>query len=205
MAALCCFKKAYYKFNYMATREEASLVAIWVEAYSDKLYSWALYKTGSKEIAEDLVQETFLAACESVEKFRGKSEPKTWLFGILNNKIADHFRKVYRNQEINHQENKGFFKEFFDENGDWLIKERPKAWENDEHLLDNGEFVKVLQVCLKELPDAWYSAIQLKFIEQKKGEIICQELQITTTNFWQILHRAKLQLRKCLQLKWFTI
>ncbi len=189
----------------MGTREEASLVATWVEAYSDKLYSWALYKTGSKEIAEDLVQETFLAACESVEKFRGKSEPKTWLFGILNNKIADHFRKVYRNQEINHEENKGFFKEFFDENGDWLIKERPKAWENDEHLLDNGEFVKVLQVCLKELPDAWYSAIQLKFIEQKKGEIICQELQITTTNFWQILHRAKLQLRKCLQVKWFTI
>lgn len=60
-------------------------------------------------------------------------------------------------------------------------------------------------MCLKELPDAWYSAIQLKFIEQKKEEIICQELQIPTTNFWHILHRAKLQLRKCLQLKWFTI
>ncbi len=187
----------------MAPKNDVSLVESWVEAYSDNLYSWALYKTGSKEIAEDLVQETFLAACESLDKFKGKSEPKTWLFGILNNKIADHFRKVYKTQKINDEENKVFFKKFFDESGNWIKEERPQAWENDEHLLDNEDFVKVLQVCLKELPDTWYSAIQLKFFEQKKGEIICQELQISTTNFWQILHRAKLQLRKCLQAKWF--
>lgn len=176
----------------------------WVENFSDKLYSWALYKTSDKEIAEDLVQETFLAACESFEKFEGKSEPKTWLFTILNHKIADHFRKVYRRQEINKEETSNFFNNFFNENDDWIKKERPQVWGNDDvHLLDNIEFVGVLQSCLTELPDAWYSAIQLKFLEQKKGEDICQELQISSTNFWQILHRAKIQLRKCLQIKWF--
>ncbi|MFA7327306.1 MAG: RNA polymerase sigma factor [Candidatus Kapaibacterium sp.] len=68
----------------------------WVELYSDQLYTWAFYKTSDKETAEDLVQETFLAAINSFEKFEGKSEPKTWLLSILKNKIADHFRKVYR-------------------------------------------------------------------------------------------------------------
>lgn len=66
----------------------------WVEAYSDKLYSWALYKTKNKETAEDLVQDTFVIAFQSFNKFEGKSDPKTWLYGILNHKITDHFRKV---------------------------------------------------------------------------------------------------------------
>jgi RNA polymerase sigma-70 factor (TIGR02943 family) len=190
----------------MIKSEAVVIIQGWVEAFSDKLYSWALYKTSSQETAEDLVQDTFLAACQSFEKFEGRSDSQTWLFGILNNKIADHFRKVYRNptsnKEVNSESN--FFKNFFDEGGDWLEKERPQAWENEEaNLLNDTEFVKILQACLKELPDNWYAAINLKFLEQKKGEIICQELQITPTNFWQILHRAKLQLRKCLQLNWF--
>lgn len=190
----------------MDKSEAVVVIQGWVETFSDKLYSWALYKTSSQETAEDLVQDTFLAACQSFEKFEGRSDPKTWLFGILNNKIADHFRKVYRNPTSNKEENSEnyFFKTFFDEGGDWLKKERPQAWENeDAHLLDDTEFVKILQACLKELPDNWYAAINLKFMEQKKGEIICQELEITPTNFWQILHRAKLQLRKCLQVHWF--
>ncbi len=73
----------------------------WVGMYSDHLYSWAYYKTSNKETAEDLVQETFLAAVRSFEKFEGKSDPKTWLLSILKNKIADHFRKAYRSNANN--------------------------------------------------------------------------------------------------------
>jgi len=190
----------------MDNKEPVIIIQSWVEAFSDKMYSWALYKTSSQETAEDLVQDTFLAACQAFEKFQGRSDPKTWLFGILNNKIADHFRKAYRNPIDRKEGNTetSFFNNFFDEDGDWLKNERPQSWENEDvHLLDNKEFVKILQACLKELPDNWYAAINLKFLEEKKGEIICQELQVTPTNFWQILHRAKLQLRKCLQVNWF--
>ena len=170
----------------MDNKESVIIIQSWVEAFSDKLYSWALYKTSSQETAEDLVQDTFLAACQSFEKFQGRSDPKTWLFGILNNKIADHFRKAYRNPIDDKEGNTetSFFNNFFDEDGDWLKKERPQSWENEDvHLLDNSEFVKILQACLKELPDNWYAAINLKFLEQKKGEVICQELQVTPTNF----------------------
>ena len=187
----------------------AFTVKRWVEMYSDKMYSWTFYKTNSKEIAEDLVQDTFLAAFQSISKFEGKSDPKTWLFAILNNKIAEHFRKIYRNpilseNQANPNEGESFFDTLFDSNGEWQKEERPKEWQNTEaHLLDDVAFVKVLQACMDKLPANWNAVIQLKYLEEKKGDLICQELGIAPTNFWQILHRSKLQLRKCLENHWF--
>ena len=187
----------------------AITVKRWVEMYSDKMYSWTFYKTNSKEIAEDLVQDTFLAAFQSISKFEGKSDPKTWLFAILNNKIAEHFRKIYRNpilseNQANPNEGESFFDTLFDSNGEWQKEERPKEWHNTEaHLLDDVAFVKVLQACMDKLPANWNAVIQLKYLEEKKGDLICQELGIAPTNFWQILHRSKLQLRKCLENHWF--
>ena len=183
-------------------------IKLWVELHSDKMYSWALYKTNSKETAEDLVQETFMIAFQSFNKFEGKSDPKTWLFGILNHKIADHFRKIYRHTVVNESDRnpeagKDFLDTFFDANGSWIKEQRPKQWDEDLQLPDNPEFLNTLQVCMGKLPLKWSAAINLKYLEEKKGEIICQELEITPTNFWQILHRAKLQLRKCLEVHWF--
>lgn len=189
--------------------DPAIVIESWVNAYSDKMYSWCLYKTNSKEIAEDLVQDTFMAAFQSIKKYEGKSDPKTWLFSILNNKIADHFRKLYRNptiteSKINQSSEASFFETWFDSNGGWLEEQRPQAWrDEDAHLIDNKIFVQVLQSCMNKLSPDCYSAIQLKYLEGKKGEIICHELQISPTNFWQLLHRARLQLRRCLEINWF--
>lgn len=185
----------------MSATNPGEAIKSWVELYSDNLYSWALHKTSSKETAEDLVQDTFLAAVQSFNRFKGESSPKTWLFSILNNKINDHYRNRYRKPMVDGNE---FIETLFDNDEEWKVDQRPQQWaENTEHLLDNSDFQKTLQNCLENLPDNWYSAIQLKFIEEKNGEHICQELGITNTNFWQILHRAKLQLRKCLEINWF--
>jgi len=187
--------------NVMDTTNPTATIKCWVELYSDSMYSWALHKTSSKETAEDLVQETFLASVQSFDKFKGDSNPKTWLFSILNNKINDHYRNSYRKPTV---DGKAIFDTLFDSDDQWKSDQRPEQWTDDaEHLLDNMEFQKTLQNCMGKLPDSWYSAIQLKFMEEKNGEYICQELDITKTNFWQILHRAKLQLRKCLELNWF--
>ncbi|MEO5501457.1 MAG: sigma-70 family RNA polymerase sigma factor [Ginsengibacter sp.] len=180
----------------------------WVEAYSDKMYSWALYKTNNKETSEDLVQQTFMIAYQSFDKFEDRSNPKTWLFGILNHKIADHFRKIYRNPVINESDRnpeagKDFLDTFFDADGSWIKEQRPKPWPEDAHLFDNADFIKIMHSCMNKLPSNWFAVINLKYLEEKKGDLICQELEITPTNFWQILHRAKLQLRKCLEIHWF--
>lgn len=187
--------------NVKDTTNLKDTIKCWVELYSDNLYSWALHKTSSKETAEDLVQETFMAAVQSFGKFEGKSSPKTWLFAILNNKINDHHRNNFRKPTIN---DNSFLQVFFDQHDNWKPEETPKQWDEEAgNLFDDAEFQKAFEYCLGKLPESWFSAVQLKYLEEKNGELICQELGITPTNFWQILHRAKLQLRKCLEINWF--
>ncbi len=185
----------------------SSTIKSWVDLYSDKLFSWAFYKTGNKELAEDMVQDSFLAAFKSFDKFEGKSNPQTWLFSILKNKIAGHYRKVFKNVELNvsqlSSENSDWLHQFFDQDGSWNIEQRPVAWQQDDNLLQDVDFLNTLKNCTDKLPVNWNAALQLKYIESKKTALICQELSITDTNYWQILHRAKLQLRKCLELNWF--
>ena len=77
-----------------------STIETWVYQYGDALFSWAISKTKNKELSEDLVQETYIAALKSFESFENRSQPKTWLISILNNKIIDHFRKEKRSPVI---------------------------------------------------------------------------------------------------------
>ena len=95
--------------------------------------------------------------------------------------------------------------DYFDKNEQWKNNEQPQSWDHMEnHLLDNKEFNSILQSCMADLPEHWRSAVHLKYIDQQKGELICQELGISPTNFWQVLHRAKLKLRRCLETNWFN-
>lgn len=172
----------------------------WVNEFTSDLYQWAHYKTSSVETAEDLVQETFLAAAEKMSTFKGDSFPKTWLFAILNHKIIDYYRKGVQKQA---QIETHSFASFFDADGGWQQEKQPIDWEDDEtHLLDDTDFQNVLQKCLDALPEQWNLCVKLKYLTEKSGEEICQELNIAPTNYWQIVHRAKLQLRNCVENKW---
>jgi RNA polymerase sigma-70 factor (TIGR02943 family) len=173
----------------------------WVENYTDDLYSWAFHKVSDPELASDLVQDTFLAAAEKIDGFKEESTPKTWLFSILNHKIIDYYRKkVKQPVKVDNQ----VFPTFFDEGGSWRKEKRPHHWDEDTHLLDDDEFQAVLKQCLAALPESWNTCVKLKYLSEKKGEDICQELDISPTNYWQIIHRAKLQLRECIEQKWFS-
>ncbi len=173
-----------------------------VSQHTEELYKRAYYKTSSINVAEDLVQETFLAAVEKKLTFKGESSPKTWLFSILNNKIIDFYRKKSKQ----HVKLEGdLLSNFFDETGTWKNEKRPKDWyEDEEHLLDNSDFLQTLKNCMSKLPEKWNSCINLKFLSEKKSKEICQEIGISPTNFWQILHRAKLKLRECIENNWIN-
>lgn len=180
----------------------------WVKLYSGDLFRWAEFKSSSREVAEDLVQETFLAAYRSLDSFNHDSSPKTWLHAILKNKLTDYFRKKGRDIVVSESvfykyDTDPFFDTFFDENGNWKKEARPQQWETEGELLDNADFRKTFYTCLKKLPPAWYHVMNLKYFEDKKGEEICKETNISSTNFWQILYRARLQLRACLEKNWF--
>lgn len=179
------------------------VIKTWVVSFTDGLYLRACTAVSDKSIAEDLVQETFISAYQSFDTFRSESSPRTWLFAILNNKINDHFRSKQRVPVVSKELE--FFGYFFDEYGHWRTAECPQHWsEADDHLLDNGEFRNTLQKCRGNLPEHWNMVLLLKYIDQRDGKEICQDLNISPSNFWQLMHRAKLQLRKCLEVHWFN-
>jgi RNA polymerase sigma-70 factor (ECF subfamily) len=174
----------------------------WVDLHTDELFSWASYKVSNDELAKDLVQDTFLAAAEKLDSFKGDSTPKTWLFSILNYKIIDHYRKKVK-EPVKMEEDTLI--SFFNEDNEWKKDNRPNDWNADEqHLLDDDNFQQILKQCMDALPDKWSTIMKLKYLTGNKGEEICQELGISTTNFWQIMHRARLNLRECIDNNWFN-
>lgn len=180
---------------------DKNLLTNWVNTYTGDLYGWAYHKLSNAELAKDLVQDTFLAASEKMDSFKAESSPKTWLFSILNHKIIDVYRKKVKEPvTLDNQ----VFSSFFDEEGSWKNERKPKEWVEDEnHLLDDAGFTDVLEKCMDALPENWSATVKLKYLMSKKGEEICQELGIAPTNYWQIIHRAKLQLRECIEINWF--
>lgn len=176
----------------------------WVVNYADYLYSYACTRIDDNDIARDLVQETFLAALEGWEKFDRRSSEKTWLTAILKNKIFDVYRKKSSNS--NRQTisiNGSASDEFFEESGHWKEGQYPEAFGIEESTaLENKEFDGVLKSCMKKLPPLWKSVFTMKHIDEESSENICAQLELTSSNFWVISHRAKVSLRDCLQRNW---
>lgn len=175
----------------------------WIHLYTKDLYKWALHKTSDKMLSEDLVQDTFLTAAEYLHKFERKSQPKTWLMAILKNKIADYYKETIH-QRSQKYVSIDFLESFFNEREHWRKESAPQKWDcESENLLDNPLFTQQIEVCLQKLPAQFGACIRLKFLEEKKSKDICQDLAISATNYWQLLHRAKLHLRSCIENNWF--
>jgi RNA polymerase sigma-70 factor (TIGR02943 family) len=181
-------------------------VAAWVREYGDDLYKRAFFKTSDKVTAEDLVQDTFLAALRSYESFKGESNPKTWLFSILNNKIVDHYRKQARSLMTfeSNSEEKVFreTEEMFDAYDNWGPG---TVWNEETDFLVDPDFEKIMDKCMDDLPENWKTILLSKYLLGKEGKEICKELSITASNYWQILHRSKLLLKKCIEINWFDV
>ncbi|WPU92117.1 sigma-70 family RNA polymerase sigma factor [Mucilaginibacter sabulilitoris] len=178
----------------------------WVELYADYLYTYAYTRINDEELAKDLVQETFLAALEKVHLFKGNSSERTWLTAILKNKVIDIYRKkssaFAKKTEVAEAEQQQ--DDFFDhEDGHWNVAHRPKEFGvEQEDLITSKEFNNILQKCMKKLPTLWLSVFTMKHMDDEATDVICKELKVTSANFWVIIHRAKLNLRECLQKNW---
>jgi len=187
-------------------RAKKEALSSWVESYSDNLLSWAEYKLGAKDLAEDLVQDCFMAAYEAYDKFEGRSKAKTWLFAILNRKIADYYRshqsdfKNYADPHIAKAEEQ--VDGFFTKNGHWENMTVDPIWEDETALLDHPDFREKFEGCIEDLPALWQQVIKAKYLQNLKADEICQDLELSTSNYWQITHRAKLLLKKCIETFW---
>jgi len=175
----------------------------WVDEHGDVLYRFALLRVRDPHVAEDLVQDTFIAALEGLAGFQGGSSVRTWLIGILKHKILDQFRKNSREiaaadlSALEESED-----ETFNRLEQW--RHAPSVWrETPERLMENQEFWKVFLMCMDHLPESLRRAFALRELDGLKTEEVCKHLEITATNFWVILHRARTRLRNCLDSNWF--
>lgn len=176
----------------------------WVDQYGDYLYRFALSRIKDQAVAEDLVQETFLAALHGRKSFKGHSAVKTWLSAILKHKIVDYVRKKSRERTISETDTiTETVDGFFHKNGSWKI--RPEKWKLDpSKIYEQSEFMDTFFKCLAELPDRLSKAFILREMEGYSTKEICNALQVSSTNSWVMLYRARMFLRRCLELDWFN-
>ncbi|MCL3780402.1 sigma-70 family RNA polymerase sigma factor [Prolixibacteraceae bacterium JC049] len=179
--------------------------AKWVDNYSDMLYSFAYSRVNDDDIAADLVQDTFYSALKNEQQFRGDSSEKTWLYNILRNKIIDHYRKASTQKSSSVDDLSSFFNAGGKWQNHWNESAAPKPWnESADHSVNRSEFYAALNNCLAKLSDKCAAVFNLKNMEDLSSEEICKELNISSSNYWVLMHRAKLQLRACLEKNWFN-
>jgi RNA polymerase sigma-70 factor (ECF subfamily) len=176
----------------------------WVSQHGDALFSYALLRGRRREVAEDLVQETLLAALRAREGFSGRSSERTWLIGILRHKIIDHVRGAARARATGEADlAEETLKGSFDGSGVWKIK--LARWSCDPaELFENEEFWDMFHKCVHELPPRLDDAYSLRELEGLEMKEICEILGISASNLAVRLHRARLHLRQCLEARWFT-
>jgi RNA polymerase sigma-70 factor (ECF subfamily) len=85
----------------------------------------------------------------------------------------------------------------------WQKGVAPKAWDTPEEILVTKEFQEVLKVCLSRLPGKIAQVFLLREIDGVSSEEICKDLGVSPNNIWVMLHRARMGLRRCLELHWF--
>jgi len=180
----------------------------WVEKYADSLFGFAALRVRDCAIAQDLVQETFLAAIRASENFAGRSTEKAWLFGILRNKLADHYRLHGREVPLADlesplpEEQGAFCPSGLGKDG-WIKAVAPQSWKTPDEILVSKEFQEVLKACLSRLPDKLAQVFLLRESEDVPCAEICKDLDVSPNNLWVMLHRARLALRRCLEVHWF--
>lgn len=173
----------------------------WIDRYSDYLFNYTISRVNDREMAKDLVQDTFFAALKAMKNFKGNASERTWLIAILKRKIIDYYRKI--NSKKGQAEVRISYNSDEDE-GDWLEERVADPFDKTaEDALENDELGDAIFNCLDKLPEKQATVFRMKTIEGLETETICNELNITASNLWVIVHRARSAMADCMEKNWF--
>lgn len=173
----------------------------WVDKYSDYLFNYTIVRVNDRDLANDLISETFLAGLKSMKNFKGEASERTWLISILKRKIIDHYRRINSNKgraevRINYSDD--------DNEGNWLEEQAPDRFDmTAEDIMENEELGLAILACMDTLNEKQAKIFKMKTIEDFDTEAICNEFNITPSNLWVIIHRARVSLAECLEKNWF--
>lgn len=178
----------------------------WLDCHGDYLYRYALVRVREATLAEDLLQETLLAAVGAYKGHAFRSSERTWLVGIMKHKVIDYFRRTARNAEFQSSPDDHDEIEWFEQSGPgrghWREGHAPISW--PIHALESREFWETFEHCLSKLPPQMSIAFTLREIDGLRSTEICEILDITPNNLWVLLHRSRSKLRQLLEANWFS-
>jgi len=144
----------------------------WVQEHGPIMYRYALARCSRSDVAENLVQEAFVAGLRSRDSFSGRSSERTWLMGILKHKLMDHYRKQAR--ETSHEDLDAMPEnaaQMFERNGHWKIM--PSEWgSSPDRALQDSDFRKTLMDCLGRLPGRQAAVFTLREMDGEETEDI---------------------------------
>lgn len=173
----------------------------WVDNYADALFGYALQRVHDVQYAEDIVQSVFLSAWKARETYSGEASEKTWLYAICKNKIIDFYRRNKEPREESLEESL-----YFNSNGHWTESAAPLEWGKDiRHPVEEKEFFSVLDLCTRKLKKNQQTVFAMKYLDEMPAEEICRLLEISPSNYWVLIHRAKLHVRACLEKNWLHL
>jgi RNA polymerase sigma-70 factor (ECF subfamily) len=184
------------------TESTLALSSDWVDTHADYLFNFAIGQVRDPSVAEDLVQETFLAAVKACETFSGQSSERTWLVGILRHKLYDHLRKTCRERAHRHEAAPANDAETWEESMLWLHDMAAES-QSPSRRIELAEFRQNLELALGKLPPRIAQVFQLYAIEERPNHEVCAQMEISASNLWVMLHRARKQLREELRGWWF--
>lgn len=177
----------------------------WLDCHGNYLYRYALVRVREAAVAEDLLQETLLAAVGSCHSHAGRSSERTWLVGIMKHKVIDHFRRAARNAQFQlppEDDEIEWFEQSGPWRGHWREDQAPMTW--PVQALESREFWETFEHCLSQLPPQMSIAFTLREIDGLTSTEICEILDITPNNLWVLLHRSRIKLRHLLEANWFS-
>jgi len=183
--------------------------AVWVDDHVDYLFRFALVRLRDEARAEDAVQETLLAALQQLHSYSGRSTERTWLTGILKHKIVDQIRKSckevpFEPSDTDLSEFDPLFERQDEFKDHWSDTLSPRIWHRSpEEAIQQSEFFGVLNNCMGKLPERVAHVFTLREMNELDTEEICGLLELSTSNFWVMMHRARMALRRCIEINWF--
>ncbi len=187
-----------------------SVAGLELDKHRPHLIKFAMVQLRNATYAEDVVQETLVAALQGAERFAGQSSVRTWLIGILKHKIMDHFRRKSREAPLPDLDEDVSLEDLdarFKPDGHFVDSPAhvPGAdWGDPEASFSQSRFFEALEECMGRLPAKTARVFNMREIMGMETEEICKELGITATNAWVMLYRARMGLRDCLQARWFA-